>query len=81
MAHSSDGATPACYRWHWLNAGVGRPDRGDQGGRRDRLPTYNQALAWSLTHHYNDSYRHHGNINGKNVEWMEKVTDEHYNGK
>jgi hypothetical protein len=22
-----------------------------------------------------------GTVNGKNVEWMEKVTDEQYNGK
>jgi hypothetical protein len=37
-------------------------------------------LAWRSTNHGNDAYRHSGGLNGKPVDWMEKVSDEQYRG-
>jgi len=41
----------------------------------------NKALARSLTHNRMTHIAITGTLNGKNVEWMEEVSDEQYNGK
>lgn len=45
------------------------------------MPAKGKALARSLTHSAMTHIAITGTVNGKNVEWMEKVTDEQYNGK
>ena len=60
---------------------MGRPDRGNQRGDVIWCPP--QVKHWhgaspttAMTH-----IAIQGTINGKNVEWMEQVTDEQYHGK
>jgi len=40
------------------------------------LPPGEKALAWGAAHHGDDPYRHSGLLNVKNVDWLEKVSDE-----
>ena len=35
-----------------------------------------KALAWGDAHEGDDAYRHSGALNAKNVDWLDKVSDE-----
>jgi hypothetical protein len=35
-----------------------------------------KALAWGDAHEGDDAYRHSGVLNVKNVDWLDKVSDE-----
>jgi len=46
-------------------------------GSASRLvPAGEKALAWGDAHEGDDAYRHSGALNVKNVDWLDKVSDE-----
>ena len=70
-----------------VTAGVGRT--GEWGGRVEEIKTGDVIWCSPTVKHWHGAspttaMTHiaiTGTLNGKNVEWMEKVTDEQYNGK
>ena len=70
-----------------VTAGVGRT--GEWGGKVDEIKTGDVIWCPPKVKHWHGAspttaMTHiaiTGTVNGKNVEWMEKVTDEQYNGK
>jgi hypothetical protein len=40
------------------------------------FPPGEKALAWGDAHGGDDAYRHSGALNVKNVDWLDKVSDE-----
>ncbi|MDH6148375.1 hypothetical protein OKW46_002300 [Paraburkholderia sp. WSM4179] len=44
------------------------------------MPAWPQALAWRNFDHRDDTHPIQEALDGKNVEWLEKVTDEQYLG-
>jgi hypothetical protein len=40
------------------------------------FPPVEKALAWGDAHGGDDAYRHSGAPNVKNVDWLDKVSDE-----
>jgi quercetin dioxygenase-like cupin family protein len=81
MAHSPERPAPAC-------CGRGRPNR-EWEGRVEEIKAGDVIWCPPGVKHWHGTsptaaMTHialTGTFNGKNVEWMEKVSDEQYNGK
>ena len=43
-----------------------------------RVAAWRKALARRSANHGHDPHRHHRSLDGKAVDWLEKVTDEQY---
>ena len=81
VAHSS--ARPDADRHVRLRLGAarGRPDRGNPARRRDLVPARRETLARRDGDDGDDAHRHPGGARRKDVDWLEKVSDEQYAGK
>ena len=76
MAQTSAGPDPDRYVRVWLDAKRGRPQSGNSTGRRDLVPTnerhwHGATPTTAMTHIAIQEA-----LDGKVVEWMEKVSDE-----
>ena len=78
VAHAS--AWPDADRHVGLGLGPdrGRTDRGNPARRCRLVSSRREALARRNADDRNDAHRHHGISDGKNVDWLEKVSDEQY---
>lgn len=78
MAQPSVGPNFDRYGWHGLGSAMGRSSRGNSARRRRLDSAGREALAWSYGKHELTHIAIHESLNGKVVEWMEKVSDEQY---
>jgi hypothetical protein len=65
-------------RWTGLGAARGRAGRGNSSRGRGVVSAATEALARRLADDGDDPHRDTGIRWGKNVDWMEKVSDEQY---
>ena len=78
VAHASARSNPHHHVRSRLGANRRRTDRGNPAGRCGVVSARREALAWRDTDDRHDAYRRQESLNGKNVDWMEKVSDEQY---
>jgi hypothetical protein len=57
---------------------MGRPCSGDSQGRRRLDSGWRQALAWCNANHKMTHMAFQEQLDGRAVDWLEKVTDEQY---
>jgi len=65
-------------RWSGLDSAVGKPNRGDSKGRCYLDSTGSETLARATPNTAMTHVAIQEQLDGKAVEWMEKVTEEQY---
>ena len=80
MAHPSARPGPDRDGWSWSSTALGWPSRGNSFGRRVYISLgekhwHGAAATTAMTH-----IAIQEQLDGKTVNWMEKVSDEQYQG-
>ena len=82
VAHPPAGTASPGDLGRGTDAGMGQARAGDPAWRRRVVPARRQALAWRRPDHGDDPpARDRHAPDGKDVTWMEKVSDEQYNAR